>query len=214
MKKGRVIINRNICDNAPECSGIEVCPTGALYWDEETEQIEYNAESCRDCGLCADSCPVEAILWGEDDADYYAKKKEVEDDTRRVEELVVERYGASPIDDPIDVSDIQGKLDGSVLELALFEFFSDDSINCLLHSIRIEEIKTWFSNDVLYHKVHVKDESVLSSYSIRELPALLIYKNKELLGIIEGQYTDDYLSKSALKKKITDILDGDNTTNI
>ena len=42
MKQGRVIINRSICDNAPECSGIEVCPSGALSWDEEKERIEFN----------------------------------------------------------------------------------------------------------------------------------------------------------------------------
>ena len=77
MKNGRVIINRNICDNAPECSGIEVCPQGALYWNEANESIEYDSGKCVDCGLCANpdlgGCPVGAILWGEDDEDYEKK---------------------------------------------------------------------------------------------------------------------------------------------
>lgn len=32
-----VLVNFKICDNAKECGGIEVCPTGALSWDEENE---------------------------------------------------------------------------------------------------------------------------------------------------------------------------------
>ena len=33
-----VLINFKICDNAEVCGGIEVCPTGALSWDEENEE--------------------------------------------------------------------------------------------------------------------------------------------------------------------------------
>lgn len=28
-----VLINFKICDNAKDCSGIAVCPTGALSWE-------------------------------------------------------------------------------------------------------------------------------------------------------------------------------------
>ena len=35
----KALINFKICDNAPECSGIEVCPTGAMYFDSEKETI-------------------------------------------------------------------------------------------------------------------------------------------------------------------------------
>ena len=31
-------INWKICDNAEECNGIAVCPTGALYWDKEEKK--------------------------------------------------------------------------------------------------------------------------------------------------------------------------------
>lgn len=34
-----VLVNFKICDNAKECSGIEVCPTQALSWDEKEETI-------------------------------------------------------------------------------------------------------------------------------------------------------------------------------
>ena len=34
-----VLINFKICDNAKECGGIAVCPTGALSYDDEKESI-------------------------------------------------------------------------------------------------------------------------------------------------------------------------------
>ena len=40
-----VLINFKICDNAKECGGIEVCPTGALSWDEENETIKIDNDN-------------------------------------------------------------------------------------------------------------------------------------------------------------------------
>ena len=37
----KALINFKICDNAKECSGISVCPTGAMSFDEE---------KCTNCG--------------------------------------------------------------------------------------------------------------------------------------------------------------------
>ena len=38
-----VLINFKICDNAKECGGISICPTGALKWNEEKEDTEYKS---------------------------------------------------------------------------------------------------------------------------------------------------------------------------
>ena len=35
-----VLINFKICDNAKECGGIDVCPTGALSWNDVDSKIE------------------------------------------------------------------------------------------------------------------------------------------------------------------------------
>ena len=205
MKKGRVIINRNICDNAKECGGIEVCPTGAMYWDEEKEMIGYKATECIDCGLCADKCPVEAILWGADDEDYERKKKEVEEETRTLEELNVERYGAAPIEEFIENSGLDEFKNKKTSPYILLEFFKDESIQCLLHSIRVEEIKALFGNgdNVVYTKVCLSDEDNCNICNINEFPALVVLKDGNFNGVIEGYYDDE--QKEEIFEKLVDL---------
>ena len=57
-----VLVNFKICDNAKECGGIAVCPTGALSWNEEKESIEIDNDKCISCGLCEKECPIGAIM--------------------------------------------------------------------------------------------------------------------------------------------------------
>lgn len=202
MKNGRVIINRKICDNAPECSGIEVCPTSAMHWDDELQQVAFNGTICMDCGMCAEACPVGAILWGEDDEDYLQKVKQVEEDPRSFEELSVERYGAMPIENPIESEEMNALIESCKTKYLLFELFNDDSINCLAHSIRIEDIKNLFSESVSYHKVQLTSDEDISRFGAKDLPALLIYRNRELIGSVSGYYDDSEELQSELKKQI------------
>ena len=46
----------NHCAN-PACVG--VCPTGAMYKDEETGVVLHNDEECIGCQSCANACPYE-----------------------------------------------------------------------------------------------------------------------------------------------------------
>ncbi len=206
MRIGRIILNRNICDNTPLCSGIEICPTGALFWDENKERIEYNENTCIDCGACADECPVDAILWGIDDADYERKLQEVKNDTRSEEELVVERYGASPIKEPIMVSSLADFVQKSVNDLVLLEFYEDESINCLLHSIRVEEIKGWLNEPITYAKVNIQENDDATEYGVEEYPTLLVYRKGHILGKVSGYFTDDDESKRAFRTQLLDIV--------
>lgn len=38
------------------------CPDGAVYWDPEKNDIEFNLEYCKGCGICANECPAKAIV--------------------------------------------------------------------------------------------------------------------------------------------------------
>lgn len=206
MKNGRVIINRKICDNAPECSGIEVCPTSAMHWDDEKQEVAFDESICMDCGMCAEACPVGAILWGEDDQDYNKKLQEVEDDPRTFEELSVERYGASPIETPLEQDEMAEAVKNCETRYLLLELFVDDSINCLVHSIRIEDIKNWFDDSVSHHKVQISAPETLSAPSISEFPTLLVYKDHQFLAAISGYYEDSDEQIADFKKQIFDII--------
>lgn len=189
-----VLINFKICDNAKECGGVAVCPTGALSWDEENETIKIDNDKCICCGACERSCPVNAIKVAFSDEEYDKIAKQIEDDPRTIKDLFVDRYGAAPLSEFFMISEdeIENKLTDGIV---LVELYNDDSIECLLKSIPVKEITKDLPKDTLFFKAESKEEN---------LPALLIYKNKKLLGKIEGYYTID--QKEELMNKIKEIL--------
>ena len=201
MKQGRVVINYNICDNAPECSGIEACPTGAMHWDEEKQRIDFIADTCIDCGACADACPVGAILWGENDADYERKKIEVDNETRRQEDLVVERYGAAPIEAVLG-SDVKEYIKNAKKDYIFLEFFNDDSIQCLLHSIPVEEIKSALGINFAYKKIQLTKMEDCDICKITELPALVVVKNTKVSSAVCGYFDDGQKDEFIQKLKV------------
>ena len=38
-----------------------ICPDSAITWNKTTEDIEFNYDFCKGCGICAHECPAEAI---------------------------------------------------------------------------------------------------------------------------------------------------------
>ncbi|MGC9095258.1 MAG: 4Fe-4S binding protein [Candidatus Bathyarchaeia archaeon] len=37
------------------------CPDGAIHWKPEMNDIEFNYNFCKGCGICANECPTKAI---------------------------------------------------------------------------------------------------------------------------------------------------------
>jgi NAD-dependent dihydropyrimidine dehydrogenase PreA subunit len=198
-----VLINFKICDNAKECGGIEVCPTGALSYDEEKQTIVTDNSKCISCGLCVGNCPMGAIHVASTKEEYNEIKKEIDNDPRTVKELFVNRYGGVPISSfhTISFDGLQKQVNNG--DFILVEVFNDDSIECLAKSIPVKEILDNIKGDPLYYKLEDSEE-VRDMYGINKLPSLLVFKDKVYLGKVDGYYTND--NTKTFIKKIKKIL--------
>lgn len=199
-----VLINFKICDNSQDCNGIVVCPIKAFYWDEQNKTIAIDNEKCTNCGKCEESCPVHAIRVARNDDEYTRIKKEIDEDSRKISDLFVDRYGATPQSDAFQVPKEKFKI--QILEStkpAVVEFYNQKLIKCLLHSIPIKELLE--DKDIKYRKIEVeKGDQLLEDYGVMQLPSLVFFKDGKLIGKIEGYY--DYMKKLELDKKIAAIL--------
>lgn len=196
-----VIINEKICDNAKECSGIAVCPTGAIFWDETREKLDVDNDLCVSCQRCVtEGCPIGAITVVDDEEAYEEQRMQIAADERKVEELFVERYGASPIEEKILIEPLNIEKVLSEYRYVFIEQFNDDSIQCLLHSIPISEIREELDVDFDYYKC---DMGILEESNL--YPTLMIYYGSKCLGKIEGYFEDKM--KNEFIEKITSITE-------
>lgn len=198
-----VLVNFKICDNAKECGGIAVCPTGALAYDEEKNTIVIDNEKCISCGLCENECPIGAIMVAKNDEEYQKIKNDIDSDTRTTKDLFVDRYGATPLSEffMIDSDEIKDKVSND--SITLIELYNDDSIQCLLKSISIKDLTKDLPKDTLFYKAEASEE-IITKYNVKELPSLLIFKKGNFLGNIDGYYTDD--DKNELLEKLNLLL--------
>ena len=197
-----VLVNFKICDNAKECGGVAVCPTGALTWDEEKETLVIDNDKCIACGMCESECPIGAIRVAHDDEEYKKLQKEIDDDPRTTKDLFVDRYGAAPLSEffMIEANELDNKLDNAI---TLVEVYEESSIQCLIKSIPIKEITADMEENTKFYKVEVTDE-LKDKYNLVEFPSLLIFKDKKYLGKVDGYYETD--QKDEFMEKINNIL--------
>lgn len=186
-----VLINFKICDNDKACSGMSACPNNVFSWDEENKTLLIDNSKCVSCGLCEKACMVSAIRVAKNQEEYNKIQKEFDEDKRTINDLLVERYGGKPIDPAMigKEKEIVLKLNEAKRPL-IVELFNEDSIMCLLKSIPMKKIANLFDENTRYRKVEVTSNEILEQYGIKELPALLFFKEGNFLGKFEG-YVDE-----------------------
>lgn len=203
MRPMAVLINFKICDNAEECGGIASCKFKALSWDKKNKTIKIDNSKCTSCGSCVRSCEVGAIHVAKNDEEYSKIKKEIDDDPRKIADLFLDRYGAQPILPTFLVEEIsfnRGTLSSS--KITAVEFFESDSIQCMLKSIPFTRL--FKDLDINFCKVELTTGNLRKKYSIAKLPALLFFKDGEMIGKIEGYF--DTTRENELIEKIQNIV--------
>lgn len=195
-----VLINFKICDNDKACSGMSICPNHVFSWDEENKTLQIDNEKCISCGLCKKACMVSAIRVAKNEEEYKKIEKEIQEDTRNINDLLIDRYGAKPIDIAMvgKEEEIEEKVNSK--RPMMVEIYNEDSIMCLLKSIPIKEIADYYDKETRYRKVEITTDRILKKYQIKELPALLFFRDSNYIGKIEGYYTEE--QKEELQRKI------------
>lgn len=203
-----VVINFKVCDNAEVCNGIKVCPTGAFQWNEEKKTLEIDEEKCVNCGKCAtseESCGVGAIRFAKNEEELEKIKREIAEDKRTIKDLMVDRYGAQPINMPFYCKENELEKVISTKRTVLIEVFKEDTEECLIKSIPVKEIFNMLNiADLTYRKLEVETDEFIKKYDIKELPSLLIFKSGKMIGKIDGYYSIE--DKEAFIKKIRAII--------
>jgi len=202
MSDMSVLINFKICDNSPDCNGIKACPQDAIYWDEDNDELGIDNEKCVSCGKCGEACEVGAIRVAQSEEEYQTIQREIENDPRQVSDLFVDRYGAEPISQTFETP--PEKFYIQILrstKLTALEVFQEDSIHCLLHSIPISDLFEGFN--VQYRKMEASDDFI-NQYQVDELPALLFFKDGDLVAKIEGHYKPK--DEDELREKVKTIV--------
>ncbi len=195
--------NYKICDNAPECDGIKICPVKAITFNEEKQTIEIDNSKCISCGLCEKACPIGAFRVAKTEEEALRIQEEIASDPRTIKDLFVDRYGATPLSEffMIDSTEIEKKIKEK--GWVFIEAYQEDTINCLIKSIPIKELTEDFPDEILFFKVNF-DNDKDNKYTINDFPSLLLFKNGSLVGKIEGYYEDK--DKPLLKEKIAKII--------
>jgi len=196
------LVNFKICDNAPECGGVAVCPTEAMYFDEGKKTIIVDEEKCINCGLCENECPIGAIMVPKSNDEYILFEKYIEEDPRTIEDLFVDRFGAATVSEffTIDKKQFYNKINND--KLTMIELYDSEIAECLLKSIPIKDISKEINEETFFYKID-KEMELVERYNIQELPVLMFFKNNELLGKIEGYHSIDQFDD--LKSKLKNI---------
>mgnify|MGYP001278489233 CR=1 FL=1 len=194
----KIIINQKICDKSPDCSGIAVCPTKALSFDEDSKSVKWDQGKCVFCLRCTmpDSCPIGAIMYARDEADEKNILDTINSDPRSGEWLWQERFGVEPgqpsIAKELNETNFEDVFYSS--ENNLIDIWHEDYLNCRLHSILYQDIQKEIKNLTFYKLDAKKYPELAKKLGVTIFPTLQLIINGKINLICQGDIEDSNLS--------------------
>lgn len=183
------VINYKICDLAPECGGIEVCPAGALLWNKKAKRPEIDNNKCVSCGVCVRECPVGAIVVVKTQEEFGEVLRRIKNDSRSEKELWRERLGCQPGRTPplakiITPKNFEKEI-VQVKDLLVVDVWNEETLDCRYHSILWEELG--FAQRVAFKKLRGDEyPELVKKLKITKFPTLLIFKDGKEVSRKEG----------------------------
>jgi NAD-dependent dihydropyrimidine dehydrogenase PreA subunit len=209
----KIIFNYNLCDKAPECGGITVCPHGAIYFDSEKQKPVWEEDKCTFCLKCTtmDACPIGCILYARDAEEERKINAMIKEDKRTQQWLWQERYGVEPAKTDPKANILENKSIDEFLKMAaekdfyFLDFWHEDALDCRLHAVLYEDLIGADKIGRVY-KVDAKANSKISKhYNVSKFPTLLIIKAGDEIFRRQGYIENDDLSQ--LKKELMTLID-------
>lgn len=185
-----VRINRKICDNVVACGGVEVCPTGAIFWDGEKQMPSTDDSKCIGCGQCEDACPLGAILWAVDEVALKKIEADINADEKMFESVIIERYGTKLVDESVQIenSAVEAFV-GANTGIVLIEQNKKSTVACFLQSIPISQLQAKLGKPFVYKKAFIAEDQT------GKFPRLLIYIDAKKVGVIDGYYENTQINE-------------------
>lgn len=187
-----IIINHNLCDEAPECGGIEVCPTGAFHYDKKRRRVAIDHSKCNECLLCTmpDACPVGCILFARNKKSEKKIREMIKEDPRTAKWLWKERYGTQPGKTSPMAAIINHKNLSKILKkkgYKLIDIWHNDFLDCRVNATLFTDILKNIKKEINIYKLDAQQfTDYVEVLNTKKFPSLLLYKDNKEIWRFEG----------------------------
>jgi thiol-disulfide isomerase/thioredoxin len=198
-----IIINHNLCDEAPECGGIAVCPTGAFHYDYKKKKVAIDHSKCTECLKCTlpDACPVGCILYAKDKKQEDRIKKMLSEDPRTAKWLWRERYGCQPGKTPPRATIITKENFNKIINkkgYKLIDVWHYEFLDCRAYSVLFSDLLKSIKKEIKIYKLDAqKYPKLAKKLNVKKYPTLLLLKDKKGIWRHEGLIKDEQTEEIA-----------------
>lgn len=206
----KVLINHNLCDEAPECGGIEVCPTGAFHYDYKRKRVAIDESKCTLCLKCTlpDACPVGCILFARSIGDEKKIRSMIKEDPRTAKWLWRERFGCQPGKAAPRATIVNPSNFNTVLMqkgYKLIDIWHPDYLDCRINSALFSDLLKGLKEKVAIQKLDASEFPKLAKkLNVDKFPSLLLFKDGNELSRFSGLIEPEKVKE--INKKIKSIL--------